>query len=70
MHASGSDDSARWMKDGTDVLRVPALHGFEVDQVIVASVINGGGETGLSCRILDKSGAPVKNVAISLTPPK
>jgi hypothetical protein len=79
----GSDDSSRWMVNGTDVLRVYAGRGVEVDQdktkeftllkgtnVIFASVINGGGETGLSCRILDKSGAPVKNVTISLTPPK
>jgi len=79
----GSDDSSRWMVNGTDVLRVYAGRGVEADQdkskeftllkgtnVIFASVINGGGETGLSCRILDKSGAPVKNVTISLTPPK
>jgi hypothetical protein len=78
----GSDDSSRWMVNGAEVLRVYAGRGVEVDQdkskeftlvkgtnVIFASVINGGGETGLSCRILDKSGAPVKSVTISLTPP-
>ena len=36
--------------------------------VISAIVINGGGEVGLSARILDKSGNPVKNVTVSLTP--
>lgn len=78
----GSDDSSCWRVNGTDVLRVYAGRAVEADQdkskeftlkkgtnVIFASVINGGGEVGLSCRILDKSGSPVKNVVISLTPP-
>ena len=79
----GSDDSSCWRVNGTDVLRVYAGRAVEADQdkskeftllkgtnVIFASVINGGGEVGLSCRILDKSGAPVKNVTVSTTPPK
>ena len=78
----GSDDSSCWRVNGADVLRVYAGRAVEADQdkskeftlvkgtnVIFASVINGGGEVGLSCRILDKSGAPVKNVVITLTPP-
>ncbi len=78
----GSDDSSCWRVNGTDVLRVYAGRGVEVDQdktkpftlvkgvnVILASVINGGGEVGLSARILDKDGQPVQNVVVSLTPP-
>jgi hypothetical protein len=78
----GSDDSSCWRVNGTDVLRVYNGRAVEVDQdktkpftlvkgtnVILASVINGGGEVGLSARILDKDGQPVKNVVVSLTPP-
>lgn len=78
----GSDDSSSWRVNGTEVLTVYAGRAVEADQdktrsftltkgtnVISAAVINGGGEVGLSARILDKDGNPVKNVVISLTPP-
>lgn len=77
----GSDDSSSWRVNGAEVLTVYAGRAAEADQdksspftlkkgvnVISAIVINGGGEVGLSARILDKSGNPVKNVTISLTP--
>ncbi len=78
----GSDDSSNWRVNGKEVLSVYSGRGVEPDQdesvpftlvkgtnVILASVINGTGPTGLSARILDKTGNPVKNVVISLTPP-
>ena len=78
----GSDDSSSWRVNGAEVLTVYSGRGADVDQdksspftlnkgvnVISASVINGGGEVGLSARILDKNGNPVKDVVISLTPP-
>ena len=78
----GSDDSSSWRVNGTEVLTVYGGRGAEPDQdqsspftlikgtnVILASVINGTGPTGLSARILDKAGNPVKNVVVSLTPP-
>ena len=78
----GSDDSSSWRVNGTEVLAVYAGRAAEADQdtsspftltkgtnVISAVIINGGGEVGLSARILDKSGNPVKNVTVSLTPP-
>jgi hypothetical protein len=77
----GSDDSSSWRVNGAEVLTVYAGRAAEADQdksspftlkkgvnVISAIVINGGGEVGLSARILDKSGNPVKNVTVSLTP--
>jgi hypothetical protein len=79
----GSDDSSAWRVNGAEVLRVFAGRAVEADQdkskpftlkkgrnVIAAAVINGGGEVGLSARILDGSGSPIKNVAISLVPAK
>lgn len=78
----GSDDSSSWRVNGKEVLTVYTGRGVEPDSdtsspftlvkgtnVILASVINGGGPTGLSARILDKAGNPVKNVVVSLTPP-
>lgn len=78
----GSDDSSSWRVNGAEVLTVYAGRAVEPDQdktkpftlnkgvnVISAAVINGGGEVGLSARILDKDGNPVKNVVVSLTPP-
>ena len=78
----GSDDSSSWRVNGAEVLTVYAGRAAEADQdksspftlkkgtnVISAVVINGGGEVGLSARILDKNGSPVKNVTVSLTPP-
>jgi hypothetical protein len=78
----GSDDSSSWRVNGAEVLTVYAGRAAEADQdksspftltkgtnVISAVIINGGGEVGLSARILDKSGNPVKNVTVSLTPP-
>lgn len=78
----GSDDSSCWRVNGTEVLTVYGGRGVEADQdesspftltkgtnVISAVIINGEGEVGLSARILDKSGNPVKNVTVSLTPP-
>jgi hypothetical protein len=78
----GSDDSSSWRINGTEVLAVYEGRGVEPDanesspftlvkgtNVILASVINGSGPSGLSARILDKTGTPVKNVVVSLTPP-
>ena len=78
----GSDDSSQWKVNGTEVVRVFAGRAVDKDQdkskpfvlkkgvnVIYAAVINGGGETGLSCRILDKSDKPVAGLVVSLTPP-
>jgi hypothetical protein len=78
----GSDDSSSWRVNGAEVLTVYAGRGVEADQdksspftlkkgtnVISAVIVNGGGEVGLSARILDKDGSPVKNVTVSLTPP-
>jgi len=78
----GSDDSSSWRVNGAEVLTVYAGRAAEADQdksspftltkgtnVISAIIINGGGEVGLSARILDKNGSAVKNVTVSLTPP-
>ncbi len=78
----GSDDSSSWRVNGTEVLSVYAGRAVEPDQdksrpftlqkgvnVIQAAVINGGGDVGLSARLLDKGGKPIKDVVISLTPP-
>ena len=78
----GSDDSSAWKVNGTEVVRVFAGRAVDKDQdkskafvlkkgvnVIMASVINGGGETGLSCRVLDKGDKPVPGLVISFTPP-
>lgn len=78
----GSDDSSSWRVNGTEVLSVYAGRPVETDvdkskpftlqkgvNVILAEIINGGGDVGLSARILDKGGKPIKDVVISLTPP-
>ncbi len=78
----GSDDSSSWRVNGSEVLTVYAGRAAEADQdksspftlkkgvnVISAVIINGGGEVGLSARILDKDGNPVKTLVVSLTPP-
>jgi hypothetical protein len=78
----GSDDSSSWHVNGAEVLTVYSGRAVDLDQdksspftlkqgvnVISASVINGGGEVGLSARILDKDGNPLKNLVVSLTPP-
>jgi hypothetical protein len=78
----GSDDSSMWLVNGNEVLRVSAGRAVEKDQdtskafkllkgcnTILAEVINGGGPTGMCCRIVDKDDKPVKNVTLSLTPP-
>ena len=79
----GSDDSSLWRLNGDEVVRVYSGRAVEKDQdkskaltlkkgsnTLYAAVINGGGETGLSARFLDKDGKPVKNITISLTPAK
>lgn len=78
----GSDDSSSWRVNGTQVLSVYAGRAVEADadkskpfalqkgvNVIQAEIINGAGDVGLSARILDKAGKPVKDVVISLAPP-
>jgi len=77
----GSDDSSLWRVNGAEVVRVYSGRGVEKDQdkskpfalkkgvnVVYAAVINGGGETGLSARFLDKSDKPVNNLVISMAP--
>lgn len=79
----GSDDSSLWRLNGEEVIRVYSGRGVEKDQdkskpltlkkgsnTLYAAVINGGGETGLSARFLDKDDKPIKNLVISLTPAK
>ncbi len=79
----GSDDSSLWRLNGDEVIRVYSGRGVDKDQdkskpltlkkgsnTLYAAVINGGGETGLSARFLDKDDKPIKNLVISLTPAK
>ncbi|MGD0091978.1 MAG: hypothetical protein ABSE73_18860 [Planctomycetota bacterium] len=78
----GSDDSSCWIVNGTEVFRVYAgravgkdddtTKAFKLNKgsnTILVEVINGGGPSGMCCRIVDKDDKPVKNVTISLTPP-
>lgn len=77
----GSDDSSCWRVNGAEVLRVFEGRAVEPDQnrsrsftlrkgsnIIYAAVINGGGEVGLSARILDAEGKPIPSLILSLTP--
>ena len=78
----GSDDSSLWRVNGAEVARVYAGRAVDKDQdkskaltlnkgvnIVNMAVINGGGETGGCARFLDKDGAAIKALTLSLTPP-
>ena len=72
-----------WRLNGKEVIRVYEGRAIDKDQdkskpltlkkgvnVLSFAVINGDGPAGAAARFLDKSGNPVKNLTISLTPPE
>lgn len=82
MLSIGSDDSSSWRVDGKEVVTVYEGRAAEADQnrsspftlkqgttVISATVINGGGQVGLSARVLDSAGSAIADLTVSLTPP-
>ncbi len=79
----GSDDSSKWFLNHVEVLRIYAGRAVEKDtnqtlpltlkkgtNVIMALVINGNGEAGVSARFIDKDGNPLKNIRVSTEPDK
>jgi hypothetical protein len=81
---TGSDDSAAWWLNGQEVQRYVGGRGTEKDQdrtakpvalkkgvnVLLATVINGGGPTGACARFVDKDGNPVLKIRAGAEAPK
>jgi len=77
----GSDDSAMWTLNGTEVIRAYASRGSVPDEdrsqpvalkkgmnTLVGTIINGVGPSAACARFMDKDNNPVKNIKISLVP--
>jgi hypothetical protein len=80
---TGSDDSAIWWLNGTEVQRVYSGRGIAKDQdrskpvalrkgvnVLLGAVINGGGPTGGCARFVDKDGKPLAGLKAGGQPPR
>lgn len=78
----GSDDSSVWRVNGKEVIRVYAGRDYDKDtdkskpltlkkgiNVVEVAVTQGDGPSGAVARFVDKDDKPVKDIAISLTPP-
>ncbi|HBC88755.1 MAG TPA: hypothetical protein DCZ94_17575 [Lentisphaeria bacterium] len=79
----GSDDSSLWTVNGAEAIKIYAGRAVERDtdksqpltlkkgvNVIMAMVINGGGEAGVCARFVDKDGNAVKNLKVAIAPVK
>jgi hypothetical protein len=79
----GSDDSSVWKLNTKEVIRVYAGRDCEKDtdqsqpltlkqgpNTLQVAVTQGNGPTALVARFIDKDGKPIKDLAISLMPPK